>query len=67
MISLSDFHRYNAVFGTALEQEDVKLFDEAELVLDKDVQLDENSGSLKMEKHAHVSQQFFYISCMLNC
>lgn len=44
---------YNAVFGTALEQEDVKLFDEAELVLDKDVQLDENSGSLKMEKHAH--------------
>lgn len=49
---------YNAVFGTALEQEDVKLFDEAELVLDKDVQLDENSGSLKMEKHAHTEKHW---------
>lgn len=52
---------YNAVFGTSFEQEDAKLPDEAEYVLDMDVQLDENPGSLKMEKLAHVSQQF--LSC----
>lgn len=49
----SDFYRYNAVFGTSFEQEDAKLPDEAEYVLDMDVQLDENPGSLKMEKLAH--------------
>uniref|UniRef100_A0ACD5Z1H4 Uncharacterized protein n=1 Tax=Avena sativa TaxID=4498 RepID=A0ACD5Z1H4_AVESA len=47
---------YNAVFGMAFEQEDIKnakLPGEAEFVLDMDVQLDENPASLKMEKLAH--------------
>ncbi|KAF7078374.1 hypothetical protein CFC21_082822 [Triticum aestivum] len=44
---------YNAVFGTSFEQEDTKLPNEAEYVLDMEVQLDENPGSLKMEKLAH--------------
>ncbi|XP_062223988.1 putative E3 ubiquitin-protein ligase LIN-1 isoform X2 [Phragmites australis] len=47
---------YNAVFGTALEQEDVKdekLDDETELILDLDVELNDNSVSLKTEKLAH--------------
>uniref|UniRef100_M8AYX3 E3 ubiquitin-protein ligase LIN n=1 Tax=Aegilops tauschii TaxID=37682 RepID=M8AYX3_AEGTA len=45
---------YNAVFGTSFEQEDAKLPNEAEYVPDMDVQLDENSDSLKMEKPAHI-------------
>ncbi|RLN08663.1 hypothetical protein C2845_PM11G15430 [Panicum miliaceum] len=47
---------YNAVFGTALELEDVKdakLDDETELVLDLDVELNDNSVTLKREKLAH--------------
>ncbi|CAD6251757.1 unnamed protein product [Miscanthus lutarioriparius] len=47
---------YNAVFGTALGQEDVKdakLDDETGLVLDLDVELDHNSVGLKTEKLAH--------------
>ncbi|XP_062218293.1 putative E3 ubiquitin-protein ligase LIN-1 [Phragmites australis] len=47
---------YNAVFGTALEQEDVKdakLDDETELVLDLDVEFNDNSVSLKTEKLTH--------------
>ncbi|KAJ1278049.1 hypothetical protein BS78_04G050300 [Paspalum vaginatum] len=47
---------YNAVFGTALEQEDVKdtkLDDEAALVLALDVELNDNSASWKTQKLAH--------------
>uniref|UniRef100_A0ACD5YNU0 Uncharacterized protein n=1 Tax=Avena sativa TaxID=4498 RepID=A0ACD5YNU0_AVESA len=47
---------YNAVFGTAFEEEDVKnakVPGEAEFLLDMDVQLDGNPASLKMEKLAH--------------
>ncbi|KAK1615254.1 hypothetical protein QYE76_020771 [Lolium multiflorum] len=47
---------YNAVFGTAFEQEnvkDAKLPGEAGFVLDMDVQFDENPASFKMEKLAH--------------
>ena len=57
--------RYNAVFGTAPGQEDVKdakLDDETGLVLDLDVELDHNSVGLKTEKLAHVSQQFLQLS-----
>jgi hypothetical protein len=57
------FYRYNAVFGTTLELEDVKdakLDDETELVLDVDVdvELNDNSVTWKPEKLVHVSQQF---------
>nr|CAB3448962.1 unnamed protein product [Digitaria exilis] len=47
---------YNAVFGTALELEDVKdgkLEDETALVLDFDEELNNNAVSLKTEKLAH--------------
>lgn len=59
------FVRYNAVFGTALELEDVKdgkLEDETALVLDFDEELNNNAVSLKTEKLAHVSQQFLLTS-----
>uniref|UniRef100_A0A453NG64 Putative E3 ubiquitin-protein ligase LIN N-terminal domain-containing protein n=1 Tax=Aegilops tauschii subsp. strangulata TaxID=200361 RepID=A0A453NG64_AEGTS len=49
---------YNAVFGTSFEQEDAKLPNEAEYVPDMDVQLDENSDSLKMEKPAHTEKHW---------
>ncbi|KAL6888729.1 hypothetical protein ACP4OV_009755 [Aristida adscensionis] len=51
---------YNAVFGTALEQEDVedaKLDDRTELVLDWDMELDENPVRLKKEKLTHHKQR----------
>ncbi|KAK3152228.1 hypothetical protein QOZ80_2BG0156120 [Eleusine coracana subsp. coracana] len=47
---------YTAVFGTAFEQENVrhaKLDDNSELVLDLDVDLNDNSVSLKTEKLRH--------------
>ncbi|KAL6629905.1 hypothetical protein ACP70R_029670 [Stipagrostis hirtigluma subsp. patula] len=47
---------YNAVFGTALEQRDVKdakLDDVTELVLDLDVEPNDNSVTLKTEKLTH--------------
>ena len=59
------FFRYNAVFGTALELDDVKdakLDDETELVLDLDAELNDNLVTLKTEKLAHVSQQFLLTS-----
>ncbi|KAF0919424.1 hypothetical protein E2562_029456 [Oryza meyeriana var. granulata] len=46
---------YNAVFGTAMEQEDVKdakMDDETQLVLETDVELEDNPGCLKMGKLA---------------
>ena len=63
VLRLSYLYRYNAVFGTSFEQEnvkDAKLPDKAGFVLDMDVQLDKNPASLKMEKLAHVSPQFLY-------
>jgi hypothetical protein len=56
------FYRYNAVFGTAFEQANVrhaKLDDNTELVLDLDLDLNDNSVSSKTEKLAHVSPQTF--------
>ncbi|EEC72569.1 hypothetical protein OsI_06007 [Oryza sativa Indica Group] len=49
---------YNAVFGTAMEQEDVKdtkLEDDemSQLVLETDVELEDNPGCLKMGRIAH--------------
>ncbi|KAG8069870.1 hypothetical protein GUJ93_ZPchr0006g43068 [Zizania palustris] len=47
---------YNAVFGTAMEQEEVKdakLADENQLVLETDVEMKDNPGCLKMGKLAH--------------
>uniref|UniRef100_A0A0D3F177 Uncharacterized protein n=1 Tax=Oryza barthii TaxID=65489 RepID=A0A0D3F177_9ORYZ len=53
---------YNAVFGTAMEQEDVKdakLEDDemSQLVLETDVELEDNPGCLKMGRIAHIPKK----------
>lgn len=68
---LSEFCRYNAVFGTAMEQEDVKdtkLEDDemSQLVLETDVELEDNPGCLKMGRIAHVSQQLLAFSTLIS-
>lgn len=62
---------YNAVFGTAMEQEDVKdtkLEDDemSQLVLETDVELEDNPGCLKMGRIAHVSQQLLAFSTLIS-
>uniref|UniRef100_A0A0E0CG90 E3 ubiquitin-protein ligase LIN n=1 Tax=Oryza meridionalis TaxID=40149 RepID=A0A0E0CG90_9ORYZ len=63
---LSEFCRYNAVFGTAMEQEDVKdakLDDDemSQLVLETDVELEDNPGCLKMGRIAHCGDKKIFV------